>query len=288
MKSTGFRRSVSGAALAVAVAMSAGGANADPSGVKVGTLTCNVASGWGFVFGSSRDLHCTFVPNKPSVEHYTGTISKFGVDIGYTDGGVLVWAVFAPSSDIGAGALDGDYVGATANATVGVGVGASVLIGGGDKSIALQPLSVEGNTGLNVAGGIGAISLHAEAPPPAPPPPPPPPPPPVKTFIVFFDFNKSDLSDKALEVIGEAVTTAKANGFVKVLVTGHTDTVGSDSYNQDLSVRRAQSVKDEMVKEGLDGSGISVDGKSFHDPLVPTGPDVKEPQNRRAVIDLGG
>ena len=110
----------------------------------------------------------------------------------------------------------------------------------------------------------------------------------MKTFIVFFDFDKSDLTDKALEVVQEAVHTAKTNGFVKVLVTGHTDTVGSDSYNQALSIRRAESVKDEMVKEGLDGSGIAIDGKSFHDPLVPTGPGVREPQNRRAVIDLGG
>jgi outer membrane autotransporter protein len=125
-------------------------------------------------------------------------------------------------------------------------------------------------------------------PPPAPPAPPPPPPPPVKTFIVFFDFDKSNLTDKAQEVVEEAVRTAKTNGFVKVLVTGHTDTVGSDRYNQALSIRRAQSVKDEMVREGLDGNGIAIEGKSFHDPLVPTGPGVREPQNRRAVIDLGG
>jgi outer membrane protein OmpA-like peptidoglycan-associated protein len=120
------------------------------------------------------------------------------------------------------------------------------------------------------------------------PPPPPPPPPPVKTFIVFFDFDKSDLTSKAQEVVAEAVRVAKSNGFVKVLVTGHTDTVGSDSYNQALSIRRAQSVKDEMVREGLEGGSIAINGKSFHDPLVPTGPGVREPQNRRAVIDLGG
>jgi len=89
-------------------------------------------------------------------------------------------------------------------------------------------------------------------------------------------------------VIAEAVRTAKASGFVKVLVTGHTDTVGSDSYNQALSVRRAQSVKDEMVREGMDGGTIDIVGKSFHDPLVSTGPGIREPQNRRAVIDLGG
>lgn len=135
---------------------------AAPHGVKVGTLTCHVASGWGFVFGSSRDLHCNFSPNHRGGERYTGSISKFGVDVGYTEGGELIWAVFAPSSDVRPGALAGDYGGATANVTIGVGLGANVLVGGLDKSIALQPLSVEGNEGLNVAAGIGAISLkHA-------------------------------------------------------------------------------------------------------------------------------
>jgi outer membrane protein OmpA-like peptidoglycan-associated protein len=110
----------------------------------------------------------------------------------------------------------------------------------------------------------------------------------VKTFIVFFDFDKSNLTDAARAVVTEAVETAKKNGFVKVLVTGHTDTVGSDRYNQALSVRRAQSVKAEMVSQGIAADGISIEGKSFHDPLVPTGPGVREPQNRRAVIDLGG
>ncbi len=125
-------------------------------------------------------------------------------------------------------------------------------------------------------------------PPPPPPPAPPPPPPAVKTFIVFFDFNKSDLTDKAQAVVSEAVKTAKTQATVRVVVTGHTDTVGSDTYNQSLSERRATSVKDEMVREGMDGGAISIEGKSFHDPLVQTGPGVREPQNRRAVIDLGG
>jgi len=140
--------------------MMASAAQAAPHGVRVGELTCNVASGWGFVFGSSKDLHCTFRGNGHH-EHYVGSISKFGVDIGYTEGGVLVWGVFAPSSDVREGALQGDYAGASASATVGVGVGANVLVGGLDKSIDLQPLSVEGNKGLNVAAGIGAISLRS-------------------------------------------------------------------------------------------------------------------------------
>jgi OOP family OmpA-OmpF porin len=126
------------------------------------------------------------------------------------------------------------------------------------------------------------------APPPPPPAPPPPPPAPVKTFIVFFDFNKSNLSPEAQNVISEAVKTAQQSSPVRILITGHTDTVGSDAYNQALSERRAGSVKDEMVREGMKPDDISTVGKSFHDPLVATGPGVREPQNRRAVIDLGG
>jgi hypothetical protein len=154
-------RLLAGTAVAIAMLGLTGAANAAPHGVKVGELTCNVSSGWGFVFGSSKDLHCTFRPSGHSREHYTGSISKFGVDIGYTDGGILVWGVFAPSSDVRKGALEGDYAGATASATVGVGLGANVLVGGLDKSIALQPLSIEGNKGLNVAAGIGSISLKS-------------------------------------------------------------------------------------------------------------------------------
>lgn len=145
--------------LAAGIAMQGTPAYAQ-AGVRVGTLSCNVAAGWGFVFGSSKALHCTFAPGPGHVEHYAGSISKFGVDIGYTEGGVLVWAVFAPGPNIGPGALAGSYVGATGSATVGVGAGANVLVGGSNRTISLQPLSIEGNTGLNVAAGIGAITLQ--------------------------------------------------------------------------------------------------------------------------------
>ena len=109
----------------------------------------------------------------------------------------------------------------------------------------------------------------------------------MKTFIVFFDFDKSNLTQEALQVVQEAVQTAKTSGMVRVVVTGHTDTVGSRAYNQALSERRATTVKDEMVKEGLGAGEIMTVGKNFADPLVNTGPGVREPQNRRAVIDLG-
>jgi hypothetical protein len=153
------------AAFGVAIGIAGGGAPAAAQGnVQVGTLTCNVSGGWGFVFGSSKAVRCTFARAGGRPEHYAGSINKFGVDIGYTQGGVLVWGVFAPSGGLAPGALSGNYVGATGSATVGVGAGANVLIGGSNRTISLQPVSIEGNTGLNVAAGIGAISLRYQPP----------------------------------------------------------------------------------------------------------------------------
>jgi len=134
-----------------------GGESKAQDGVKAGILRCNVGSGWGFVFGSSKELKCVY---SPGGERYAGEIQKYGVDIGYTQSGVIVWTVFAPTKDLNAGALTGTYVGATAEVSLGMGLGANVLLGGGN-SIALQPLSISGQEGLNVAGGIGAITLKA-------------------------------------------------------------------------------------------------------------------------------
>ena len=131
------------------------------------------------------------------------------------------------------------------------------------------------------------VAVVKAAPPPAPPPPAPVSPPPVKTYIVFFDFNKSYLTDAAQSVVAEAIKVAKTSCMVKVQIAGHTDTVGSNDYNMKLSLARAATVKDEMVRLGMDGTAISIEGKGYHDPLVATAPNVREPQNRRAVIDLG-
>lgn len=129
---------------------------------KAGVLTCHVDSGWGFVFGSSRDLRCTY-SGGGRIEHYTGDISKFGVDIGYLQSGVIIWAILAPTSNPSAGALAGDYAGVTAGASVGVGADANFLVGGSGDAISLQPLSVEGVQGLNVAAGIANISLKLQS-----------------------------------------------------------------------------------------------------------------------------
>jgi hypothetical protein len=127
--------------------------------VKIGTLSCHEKSGWGFIFGSSHGLQCTF-SDGARVEHYDGSISKFGVDIGYQQAGVLVWEVVAPTDHYGPGTLAGHYGGVTAGATVGIGLDANALIGGSATGIALQPLSIQGDTGLNVAAGIAELTLH--------------------------------------------------------------------------------------------------------------------------------
>jgi hypothetical protein len=98
--------------------------------VKTGYLTCHVASGWGFIIGSSRDIRCTYSSKNHRTEHYSGSISKFGADIGYLQSAVLLWAVAAPTTDLGRGALAGHYAGATASLALGVGAGANVLLGG--------------------------------------------------------------------------------------------------------------------------------------------------------------
>ena len=154
-------RLLASAALVGTMLSYSGAASADESGIKVGTLACHVSSGWGYIIGSSRKVNCDFQPSgMPEGEHYVGSISKLGVDIGYTGGGEIVWEVFAPASDVSPGALEGEYAGATASATVGIGVGAHALVGGFSRSVALQPLSIEGNSGLNVAAGVGQLSLR--------------------------------------------------------------------------------------------------------------------------------
>jgi len=131
------------------------------SSVKAGLLTCDVSSGWGMVVSSTRSVSCDYKPVFGSTETYSGDISKFGVDLGYVKSGTIVWAVFAPSFDLTYGALAGTYAGATGSVTIGVGVGANVLVGGDRNAIALQPVSIEGDVGLNVSGGIGVMTLTA-------------------------------------------------------------------------------------------------------------------------------
>ncbi|WP_244574567.1 DUF992 domain-containing protein [Cohaesibacter sp. ES.047] len=131
--------------------------------VEVGRLDCAVSSGDGFIFQSTKDLSCTFHPANPDAadEPYFGVINKWGLDIGKSENGVISWLVLAPTKDdYRPGALAGDYAGVSTQATVGAGVGANLLLGGSSETIALQPLSVSTQTGLNFALAVSQIELR--------------------------------------------------------------------------------------------------------------------------------
>lgn len=148
-------------ALAAGVFCATGEIVTAANGVNVGVLKCTVDGGIGLILGSSKDMKCSFAPAGGGPEEfYKGKVNKIGIDIGVTEKSYITWLVFAPGK-VKHGALAGVYVGATADAAIGVGLGANVLVGGFEKSVALQPLSVSGEVGLNVAIGIGEVELSA-------------------------------------------------------------------------------------------------------------------------------
>ena len=133
---------------------------AEAQRVKAGVLTCDVSGGIGLILGSQRQVSCVYTPDLPGPqEGYIGSFTRFGLDLGITGGAVMVWAVFAGATP-GPYFLAGDYVGATGEATIAAGLGANVLVGGSNRSVALQPLSISGQVGLNVAVGLGDLSLR--------------------------------------------------------------------------------------------------------------------------------
>lgn len=130
--------------------------------VEIGTLTCAVEGSSGFIFGTTKKLECVYNPlgSRPK-EYYEGTISKYGIDFGVTKKTVFVWAVLAGSSDLPQGAFNGKYAGVGAKASVGAGVGLKLLIGGSDNTIALQPVSVQAQTGVNIALTVERLKLKS-------------------------------------------------------------------------------------------------------------------------------
>jgi hypothetical protein len=130
--------------------------------VEAGGLTCRSAGGVGFIVGSVLHLDCVFVPSLGGPEHhYAGVIHRYGVDLGVTKDVALGWVVFAPTGVIHPGDLSGAYGGVQGNASVGVGVGANVMLGGSHNTFALQPVSAEGQVGLNVSAGVTGLELHS-------------------------------------------------------------------------------------------------------------------------------
>lgn len=128
--------------------------------VKAGTLTCTGGAGVGLVLGSQKSYTCTYQSVSGKREGYTASINKIGLDIGVTQESTIVWVVLGSADELAKRALAGNYAGATADASIGIGGGANVLVGGSDNSIILQPVSVQGQTGLNLAVGVAELTIR--------------------------------------------------------------------------------------------------------------------------------
>jgi hypothetical protein len=136
-------------------------AQTPPSWTQTGMLTCRLNPSIGFIIAGHQSMECRFVQNPPfPPEAYQGALNTVGIDLGISAGGVLGWAVFAPTVGIPAGSLSGEYIGASGDIGLGVGVGANVLVGGSGRSIALQPVSLEGSVAVNVVLGASGLQLR--------------------------------------------------------------------------------------------------------------------------------
>jgi len=156
-----IRKDFAGAAVGAAALVMAFAAPAasQQQRVQAGTLECSLSSGIGMVVASQRNIACNFKPNGGPPEAYAGTMSRIGLDIGITGGGAIIWAVFT-TTNLYSGILTGTYVGASAEMSIAAGLGANVLVGGSNRAVALQPLSVQGQVGLNIAAGVSQLELH--------------------------------------------------------------------------------------------------------------------------------
>jgi Protein of unknown function (DUF992) len=154
------RHRIAPALAALAIACFSPASAQSPQGTNVGTLTCKMGPTIGLIFGSRQRMACRFVSSSRNFsELYVGVMNSIGLDIGITAGGAMAWGVFAPTAGPKPGALAGTYVGASGAIGVGVGVGANLLFGGTGRSIALQPLSVEGSVGINLSLGVSGLTL---------------------------------------------------------------------------------------------------------------------------------
>lgn len=156
-----MRSSLFAGLTAIVVAATGAGAHAQQMDrLRVGVLECRGGTSIGFIVGSVTHLGCVLRADGLPEDRYIATIRKVGVDLGITQESTLAWVVYAPVARLGVGDLSGDYAGAQGSAAVGVGLGGNVLIGGSANSIALQPLSVQGQVGLAVSAGLESLELR--------------------------------------------------------------------------------------------------------------------------------
>ncbi len=158
-----FKQSTTLAALALLTALVTSADAQSPAWTQAGMLSCRVDPSIGFIIAGHQSMQCQFTPSAPNLppQAYEGALNMIGLNIGITAGGVFGWAVLAPTSGLPAGALAGEYVGASGDIAVGLGVGANVLVGGSGRSVALQPVSLEGSVAVDVALGVSSLKLRS-------------------------------------------------------------------------------------------------------------------------------
>jgi hypothetical protein len=147
------------ASIALTVSLGATSAPAQQR-FQAGVLTCRLGPSVGLILGSRQRMRCEFVKPGGRRENYSGSVTRFGLDLGITVGGVMRWTVLARTRVTGRGILAGHYVGASGDISLGVGIGANALIGGSRRSTVLQPLSVAGQIGINLAVGVAGLTLR--------------------------------------------------------------------------------------------------------------------------------
>ena len=156
-----FPLALAAIALTAAMILPTSGRAQPPSTAQVGVLNCRLNPSIGLIVVAQQTMECRFAPAGPYPgENYSGVFDTVGLDIGFTAGGVMGWAVFSPTAGLPRGGLAGTYVGASGDVGVGVGVGANVLFGGSNRTISLQPVSIEGTTSLNLALGASGLQLR--------------------------------------------------------------------------------------------------------------------------------
>lgn len=159
MSKRNFASYVMGAAAFVALSIAPAYAQSN-SWVQAGQLVCKLNPSIGFIIFGHQSMECKFRPVSGAEEAYQGAINTVGIDLGVTGPGGLAWAVFGSAAGLPMGALAGEYVGVSGDVGLGVGAGANVLIGGSNRSVALQPLSLEGSVAINVVAGLSQLKLR--------------------------------------------------------------------------------------------------------------------------------
>lgn len=283
------------ASITVAIGIFALGSEARAdSGTILGTLACTkTGPGNTYLVFSRIPVDCTY-SGIGGPQSYTGTAGiLLGVDLELEYQAVMIYTVVGGSS-VNPGGLAGSYGGVKASATLGVGGALQAGLAGFGNGIELVPLGVGGQIGFGATGGIGYLQITYVAPTAAAAPPPVPPaaapaaaPAPARTFIVYFDFDRATLTPEGRRVVDAAAALAKQNVPTRIHANGYTDTSGTKKYNLALSQRRANSVREALIGDGVTANRIDTAGYGENDLRVKTPDGVKEPQNRRVEILLG-